>query len=110
MAKFNPPESFNFERPSDWQAWRQRFTRYRLAAKLDKEDGVVQVSTLIYVMGGEAENIFKSFSFEEPDEDGLDESEDYKTVLAKFDGHFIPKKTRYTRERVSTNVCKSRGK
>uniref|UniRef100_A0A0F8AMR2 CCHC-type domain-containing protein n=1 Tax=Larimichthys crocea TaxID=215358 RepID=A0A0F8AMR2_LARCR len=87
MAKFNPPENFNFERPGDWPVWRQRFSRYSLAAKLSNEDGEVQVSTLIYGMGYEAENIFKSFSFVD-DESG----DDYDTVIAKFDAYFVPKK------------------
>ncbi|KAJ8259412.1 hypothetical protein GJAV_G00168980 [Gymnothorax javanicus] len=87
MAKFNPPENFNFERPGDWPAWRQRFTRYRSAAKLSLEDGEVQVSTLIYAMGNEAENIFKSFIFADGEKD-----DNYDTVLAKFDNYFTPKK------------------
>ncbi|KAK0146533.1 hypothetical protein N1851_014140 [Merluccius polli] len=87
MAKFNPPENFNFERPSDWQTWRQRFARYRSATKLDKEDGAVQVSTLIYAMGMEAENVFKSFAFV-----GAEDNDKYDDVLAKFDNYFVPKK------------------
>lgn len=41
----------------------QRFARYRTATKLSKEDKEVQISTLIYAKGIEAENIFKSFTF-----------------------------------------------
>lgn len=64
MAKFAPPTNFTFDRPQEWAAWRQRFTRYRIASKLTEEDGEVQVSTLTYAMGPEAENIFSSFTFE----------------------------------------------
>lgn len=87
MEKFNLPENFNFERPGDWPVWRQRFSRYRLVAKLSNEDGEVQVSTLIYAMGYEAENIFKSFTFV-----GDESDDDYDTVLAKFDAYFVPRK------------------
>ena len=87
MAKFNPPENFNFERPSEWPAWKQRFSRYRSATKLGAEDGEVQVSTLIYAMGNEAENIFKTFTFT-----GDEKDDDFKTVLAKYDAYFIPKR------------------
>lgn len=87
MAKFNPPEHFNFERPGDWPVWRQRFTRYRSAVKLGEEDGEVQVSTLIYAMGHEAENIFKSFTFGE-----AEDINSYDTVLAKYDAYFMPQK------------------
>nr|XP_023665577.1 uncharacterized protein K02A2.6-like [Paramormyrops kingsleyae] len=87
MAKFNPPDSFNFGRPAEWPSWRQRFSRYRVATKLSKEDKEVQVSTLIYAMGIEAENIFKSFTFAEGEN-----AEDYETVLGKFEEYFMPKR------------------
>lgn len=86
MAKFNPPESFAFERPNEWGDWKQRFQRYRLATKLNKENGEVQVSCLIYAMGPEAENIFKSFALSEDDQKKFD------VVLNKYDGYFYPKR------------------
>lgn len=58
-----------------------------MATKLFREDGEVQVSSLIYAMGSEAENIFKSFTFEE-----MGEEEDFDTVLAKYDEYFFPKR------------------
>ncbi len=64
MVKFAPSPNFTFDRPQDWAKWHQRFTRYRIATKLTEEDGEVQVSTLIYAMGPEAENISNSFTFE----------------------------------------------
>lgn len=60
---------------------------YRTATKLSKEDKEVQISTLIYAMGIEAENIFKSFTFA-----AEESAEDYETVLGKFDEYFLPKK------------------
>ncbi len=59
--------------------------RYRTAAKLTEEDGTVQVSTLIYVMGNEAENIYKSFVFNEREKE-----DDFETVLKKYDDYFVP--------------------
>lgn len=58
--------------------------RYRTATKLSQEDGDVQVSALIYSMGKEAENIFKSFTF-----DNDDDRDNYEVVILKFDEHFI---------------------
>ncbi|CAL9685243.1 unnamed protein product [Knipowitschia caucasica] len=87
MAKFKPPENFNFEKPGEWPSWRQRFARFRSASKLSLEDADVQVSTLIYAMGNEAENIFKTFTFTEEEDEN-----DYETVLEKFDEYFIPKR------------------
>lgn len=63
MAKFGPPELFNFTQPAEWLTWRQRFSRFRVASKLDKETGEVQVNLLLYAMGREAEPIYSSFVF-----------------------------------------------
>lgn len=87
MAKFNPPADFSFDKPTEWPDWKQRFERYRVATKLNKDEGAVQVSCLICAMGAEAENIFKSFTFTE-DRD----KDDIKIVLAKFDEYFFPRR------------------
>lgn len=87
MAKFNPPANFSFDKPAEWPEWKQRFERYRLATKLNKDDGEVQVSCLIYAMGPEAENIFKSFTFA-----GNDERNDFAAVVGKFDEYFFPRR------------------
>ena len=58
-----------------------------MATKLTKESGEVQVSSLIYAMGSEAENIFKSFNFA----DGADEKK-FDVVLKKYDEYFYPKR------------------
>ena len=63
--RFPPPESFNFERPSEWPEWKERFTRYRLASKLHKDTDEVQISALIYSMGQQGKHIFKSLVFAE---------------------------------------------
>ena len=47
MSKLNPPETFDFSKPQLWEEWKKRFKRYRIASKLNKEDGEVQVSTII---------------------------------------------------------------
>ena len=87
MAKFNPPTNFSFDKPGEWPDWKQRFVRFRTATKLDKEDGAVQVSSLIYAMGSESENIYRSFAF---DEEG--QRNDFDRVLTKFDEYFVPRR------------------
>ena len=57
MAKFGPPEQFKFNQPTPWPEWKERFLRFRLATKLHKKDGDVQVSSLIYEMGRQAEQV-----------------------------------------------------
>ena len=57
------------------------------ATKLDKEDGPVQVSTLVYALGKEAENIQSSFT------NGAGEGKSqYNVVTAKFDAYFFPRR------------------
>lgn len=98
MPKFNPPEPLPFDQPSKWPEWRERFERYRIAAKLHRDDGEVQVSTLIYVMGRQAEGIYKSFTFDpQPaatadNPNPVNPKNDYATVIEKFEAYFVPKR------------------
>ena len=87
MAKFSQIESLKFEKPATWPEWKQRFSRYRLATKLHKEDEEIQVSALIYSMGPEAETALKSFTFAEEGD-----CNKYDIVLSKFDQYFEPKR------------------
>ena len=47
----------------------------------------MQVSALVYSMGKEAENVFKSFVF-----DNEDDKENYEVVMQKLEEHFIPRR------------------
>ena len=77
---------FNFKNPEDWPKWIRRFERYRISTELNKKDEPLQINTMIYCMGNEADNIFKSFTFAEGDE------KKYASVKEKFDQHFIIKR------------------
>ena len=92
MAKFPPPETFDFSKPVAWPEWRDRFLRFRLATKLFNEDGGVQVSALIYAMGREADKIFSTFVFSQPAEGEADDRDNFDVVLTMFNNHFIPKR------------------
>ena len=70
----------------EWAYWKKRFERYHTATKLDKEEGCVQVSTLIYALGPEAENIFSLFTF------ARGEDTDHDAVLERFNTYFISKR------------------
>ncbi|KAK9517120.1 hypothetical protein VZT92_025010 [Zoarces viviparus] len=87
MAKFNPRMNVSFDKLGEWPEWKQRFVRIRTATKLDKEDGAVQLSSLIYAMGSESENIFRSYAFTE---DG--HRDNFVRVLGKFDEYFVPRR------------------
>ena len=86
MLKLSPPERFDFSKPFDWPDWKKNFLRFRLATKLHKEEGAVQVSALIYTIGREAEHVYKSFTLAEKDDEKID------VILAKFVEHFVPKR------------------
>lgn len=85
MPKFKPPAELNFESPAEWPEWKRGFLRFGIATKLNEDAGEVQVSSLIYAMGSEAEKIFSLFAFYD-----VDEQEDFNEVITKFDGYFIP--------------------
>ena len=59
--KVSNPEQFDFPKPEGWQKYVQRFERFRRASGLIDKDGTIQVNTLIYCMGSEADEIFSSF-------------------------------------------------
>ena len=86
MAKLQPPENLDFSNPNKWNDWKQRFNFFRTASKLHKEDGDIQVATLIYTMGKDADHLLQSFDLSATD------SKDFNKVLEKFDKYFIPKK------------------
>lgn len=102
MVKFPPPEAFDFSQPEHWRDWRQRFQRYRVAMKLSLEDGEVQVCTLLYWLGKKAEQVYKTFTFEEGKEE-----DDYKTVLDKLENYFVPKVSTI-HERAGFHQCTQR--
>lgn len=65
-----------------------------MATKLDQDSGEVQVNTLLYAMGKEAEAIYESFVFDRRvtfDEEGSPEM-DYDIVIEKFQEHFVSKR------------------
>lgn len=83
MAKFGPPEPFDFSRPAEWPVWRQRFSCFRVVSKLDKGSGEVQVNSFLYSMGRDAEPIYSSFVFPAATE---------ANPHPEFDEHFVPRR------------------
>ena len=91
---FKPPKEYDFSAPEQWRQWRQRFLRYRSAAKLERENNTTQVSALIYSMGPEAEKLVKP----------LTENSPFEEVVKHFDNHFIPK-VNVIHERAKFHLC-----
>ena len=80
-----PPAPFNFKNPEEWPKWIRRFERYRISTELSEKDEVLQINTMMYCMGDEADDIVKSFTFAGGDE------KKYAKVKEKFDQHFCDK-------------------
>ena len=77
------PEPFTFSRPEEWSKWIRRFERFRIASGLASREDDVQVNTLIYAMGDQADDVLRSFALSDVDR------RNYDTVKEKFDGYFI---------------------
>ena len=78
-ARVAPPESFKFRHPEEWTKWKRCFNQYSIVSGL-------QINTMIYCMGDEAEDILASFELSEED------AKEFKTVEKKFDDHFNPRR------------------
>ncbi|MCG7865814.1 MAG: reverse transcriptase family protein [Candidatus Thiodiazotropha taylori] len=85
MAYFQvqPPDQFNFKQPSEFEKWLIRFERFKTASGLSQKPEDQQVNTLIYCMGKNAEDVFKSFNLTE------DQSKKYSEVTKKFKDYFV---------------------
>lgn len=84
MAQYRSPDPLNFDEPN-WDCWKRQFMTFRLVTKLHAEEEEVQVASLKYCMGREAEDIMPTFSLSSID------SKKFEIVLKKFDEYFKPK-------------------
>jgi hypothetical protein len=86
QLQLKPPDNFDFKQPDNWLKWKKRFEQFRHATGLAKDDETRQVSTLMYCLGEEAEDVLTSTN---PTDD---ERKSYASVLAKFDAYFKVRK------------------
>ena len=78
------PDPFSFV-SSEWEEWKTRFERYRDISGLSDKSEKVQVSTLIYTMGPQAESVFTTLNIPVADKDK------YQEVADAFTAFFIPR-------------------
>ena len=74
--------SYNFQTPDEWPRWRRCFEQFRIASGLSTESEECQVSTLLYYLGSESEDILASTSVIE------EVRKSYPSVLKHFDDFF----------------------
>ena len=92
LSQVSPPEAFDFQAADKWDRWLRRFERYRLAAGLHSQPENIQVNSLLYSMGPEADDLLDSFHLPTGDLDR------YDIVTRRFSDHF-GKKRNYVYER-----------
>ena len=85
MAQYKPPSSLNFSEPN-WPKWKSQYETFRLLTKLAREPGELQVASLKYCMGPDAEDVIKTFNL------SVEDAKDYNVVIEKFDNYFNPRK------------------
>ena len=96
-------EPFNFAKPDNLPTWRWRFEHYRMASGLDKESEERQMSTLLYCLGGSADDVLTSTNI------SAEDCKKYDSVLTKFDEYFKVRNFIFERVKVQSSQPASRG-
>ena len=81
-VSLKPPGRFDFKRPDAWPRWKRRFEQYLTATGLDKEEDARKISTLLYCLGEESDDVLTSTNITEADR------KKYDAVVGKFDSFF----------------------
>ena len=93
------PEPFDFKKPEEWPRWKKRFEQYRIASGLGEESDQRQISTLLYCLGEEADDVLSSTNITET------QRRRYSDVLSKFDSFFhVTKNVIFERARFNRRV------
>ena len=74
------PPSFDFRKPDEWPRWFRRFDQFRVVSGLAADSEEKQVSTLLYCLGEEAEEVL-AVSDTKP-------KKTYKAVVDTFNSFF----------------------
>ena len=76
-----PPAPFCFHRTDEWPKWKRRFEQYRQASGLAVKGDECQVTTLLYCLGDDAEDVL------DPTRITADNKK-YSKVVDAFDDYF----------------------
>ena len=80
------PDSFDFKNLTTGPNGKKCFEQFRVAAGLNKEEEPRQVSTLLYCLGEEADDVLSSTNVTDEDR------KKYATIIVKFDAFFQVRK------------------
>ena len=81
-----PPGTFCFKMTEEWPKWKRRFEQYRVASGLVEKDEIRQVSTLLYCLGEDAEDVLDTTRISGEDK------KKYNKVVEAFDNYFEVRK------------------
>ena len=85
--QLQPPNPFDFKCPDEWPKWKRRFEQYFHASGLAaSKDGARQVSTLLYCLGEDADDVLSATNI------STEERAKYQEVMAKLDAYFKVRK------------------
>lgn len=84
MAGLNlhPPEPFDFSKPDTWLKWKRRFEQFCDTSRLTGEADTRQISTLLYTMDENADNVLTSTQIT------MGDRAKYSKMMEKFDELF----------------------
>jgi len=82
-----PPATFCFKKTEEWPKWKRRFEQYRLASGLSVASKEQQISTPLYCLGEDAEDVLDTTRITSEDK------KKYSKVFESFDSYFKVKKT-----------------
>ena len=89
-----PPQGLDFANArTAWSEWIVRFNRYRSLSGLDEKSKKKQVDTLVYVMGEEAERIYKQITIAPEPTGETNDDTLYDRTVAAFETYFNPQST-----------------
>jgi len=74
-----PPIAFSFAKSEEWPKWKRHFEQYCEASGLVEKGELRQVSTLLYCLGEEAEEVLDTTCISE------DDRKKYQKVIDEFD-------------------------
>ena len=92
------PMSFEGNIAEGWKSFYSAYRFYTLATGVDKKPEKVQCAVLLHVIGKDAQDVYKSFQFEEAEKDKI------APLVTKFESAFVPKKN-LTMERFKFNTA-----
>ena len=84
-VKLQPPEPFNFQTQDKWPCWSRRFEQFIIASGLSTESEEHQVSTLLYCLRSESEDILASTNVIEEERKSYPSALNTLMTFLKFD-------------------------